>query len=451
MLSDLIEVLDRQFLFLDSRNDLGLVAELFSFVRFLRAEPRIHAALEDARREEEQSIASFNQAEQAALVGLRTVRAELVRVKPASAAARSTDQEIPRFDDLADRSPDVLVDGGREPDARRTVHRLLAILRNDLAGVTDQNALIDRVNAIGHGVDHATRTRILDARTSGGAALARIEAGLRDLHPDPARDFAGEHAELLWHARIIGSDLGRLYSRLFGMNTAGESEGGTHVPPMERGTAELRLRADARLLYEDVRRRLGSERSLFAVLHAFKERAQWFDAARLRDLVQRNTRRGEELLAEQVALFLFDQGLRPLTSPVMSRLRPDIVHLSPPYLYVEAKLLRTRRQVCDGAYQMWNTIGRIRSEGFPIREAFLAVFRVGEPTCILPEAESAGGVTIYPLLIDIASGKVSGSKKKTAPIEIVVGDLAPQRPTGDVRPPSRHGQSGAAGRPRARR
>jgi hypothetical protein len=61
-------------------------------------------------------------------------------------------------------------------------------------------------------------------------------------------------------------------------------------------------------------------------------------------------------------------------------------------------------------------VGRLRTDAYPVHEAFCVVFRRGGPRYELPEAVQAEGYRVYSTLIDIAPPNESGARQKHRPI-----------------------------------
>jgi hypothetical protein len=162
--------------------------------------------------------------------------------------------------------------------------------------------------------------------------------------------------------------------------------------------------SDANRVSADVIRRLDGRGSREGLLANYKMRCAWYDAT------------GIDRLTEHLALFLFDAGMRPLTTALIGRLEPDLFQSLPEdSFYVEVKQYAdahgARRAVADGPPQVWSTAARLRAH-FELREAFLVVFRRGGPLLRFPEDPvTAEGLTLRPVLVDVAPGARSGSNQ----------------------------------------
>ena len=159
------------------------------------------------------------------------------------------------------------------------------------------------------------------------------------------------------------------------------------------------LRVGLMRLANELHRRIGTTRSRRALIARFKQRAEWHDARRLRDVA--NDPNGdlpggpEDRLTEELARFLFDQGLNPLTKPLVGGLQPDLLDPSiRPGFYVEAKQYNSsaRQAIIKSLAQVLDTVGRLQSEAYGITEAFCVVFRRNGPRYLLPEFVQAEGL-----------------------------------------------------------
>ena len=197
---------------------------------------------------------------------------------------------------------------------------------------------------------------------------------------------------------------------------------GNEPTPDSVTAAHSRIRPELDCLYEELRRRLGSTLSGTHLIRRFKARCEAFEARRLRRAARASSRHEAPLEAE-LARWLFDQGLNPITQTSVANLRPDVVD---PFLarpvFAEAKQYATRLQVQRARFwvsQVCDTIARLRGTPFQVSEAFLVVFRRGGPALAIDEPSIVvGGETIHVVVIDIAESRVSGSRQRQAPVRL---------------------------------
>ncbi len=441
MFTELLDVLDRQWEFLDSHKDISFVAHLSVFIRQLEGHPRFGAHLRDMLREECGLDAAYEEAEKAACRDLSDLRDELLAAIPSMAPERMTTTAgglefdhvgwgaFGRF--IEGRRP---IDPGEEPNKRAVPGRLVSIVRSQIARHEENCGPFAPQNIDGPRCKHdlrkygerasqieqtwmcAWRERTLQARTFGGAALARLLDVLRVINPIQNAHLGTDLGDLFWHIDRRKDGVGGLYAELYKpVNEASPS----------MGTALFDCMKDALNVYSDLRRRLGEARSLLALIEGFKHRAEWYDAEHLRSVAAKRTRVSEDRLSEQLAVYLFDQGLAAFVKPMMGRLQPDLYAPGPFHLYVESKIGKSRDYILRGAKQVWNNVARVQSMKFPIREVFLVVFRLGETSWQLPHEVRNGDLVMYPRQIDLAPGEMSGSRHKGEIVTISERDLLP--------------------------
>jgi hypothetical protein len=128
---------------------------------------------------------------------------------------------------------------------------------------------------------------------------------------------------------------------------------------------------------------LAPSRRVSPSLNAFKIRCEWHDRERLARVAAESAE-PELALTAELARFLFDQGLNPVTRIRTGGLEPDVFDPLPPSsLYVEAKRYRSssgaRRHILAGLPQIHDTAGRLRGSAYQIEEVFYFIFREGGP------------------------------------------------------------------------
>jgi hypothetical protein len=78
-------------------------------------------------------------------------------------------------------------------------------------------------------------------------------------------------------------------------------------------------------------------------------------------------------------------------------------------------------------HQLNGTVTTLRGTPYVVREAFYVVFRQSGPRYVLPDSIAGDGVTIFPILIDIAPSALSGSRERYAPRVISAEELGAAR------------------------
>ncbi|WP_375772250.1 hypothetical protein NR798_15620 [Archangium gephyra] len=459
MLEDLIHLVDRQFQFLDRQSGEMFIRELRRTLDALRREPRLAAILDNERREALAYQTEFEQhCERSVgrLKGLRQHFSTLVPEHDDSAAPRPDDLDtgnnwqwrysLAAFDEAASREG-ADVTGGAFYDDRSRPAQLIKLLNWKLDKILDPkpegeppqeqiamaapvreslNALVRELNFVEK--EHVRVWRVFtDAvMTSPGVTLLYLEAFFTQL------DSTGwEGASPLVERLRSGADLPHAYMMTKFLYERPEATRG------ERGELEggvNKLKTMAERVHQGLRLRIGTTRSLLAIFDRFKVRCEWHDRRRLRDLAAaatapaegdtRKRSKVEQVLTDELARYLFDQGLNPITEVPTAGLRPDVLGEE---LYVEAKQYsedNKKPYLVRGIHQMNDTIGRLKGSNYQVREAFYVVFRLGGARVQMPEAVRREGWTIYPRVIDLAPSDVSGSRAQKD-IHITEEELRP--------------------------
>jgi hypothetical protein len=159
------------------------------------------------------------------------------------------------------------------------------------------------------------------------------------------------------------------------------------------------------------------------VIERFKARCEWHDRARLFTLAEEATAKQESVLRDELALYLFDQGLNPISEAALGEhSRADIFEgATASSFYLEAK------QYSDGASlpaalrgafrQALDTAANLAGSGYEAEEAFIVIFRRGGPRAILPiEPIEFDGLRWYLRLINIAPASEDASQNRHPPV-----------------------------------
>ncbi len=186
------------------------------------------------------------------------------------------------------------------------------------------------------------------------------------------------------------------------------------------------IRADCKLLYEELIHRLGLARSRRAIVERYAARCEAFDSERLREVCDSNSRSAERKLTTDFARYLFDAGMPPLIDASVGALRPDVLYLSGVSMfYVEAKQYSSnnpRSQIKRAYSQVWSTWARLRKL-YPCDEAFLVVFRRRGRLVELPPVIFLEGLRLYSVVIDIDTH--AGSRERLSPVRLLADELRP--------------------------
>ena len=178
----------------------------------------------------------------------------------------------------------------------------------------------------------------------------------------------------------------------------------------------------------EVDARLDSRAAKLALFTRFQTRCQYYDRKRLWHLADGNSKQAELLLTNEMAIYLFDQGLTPMPEQKIANQRADLVD-SDNLIYVEAKQYKekkgSRAHIVNAARKQ---IADMRQNmHLEITEAVLAVFRRGGP---LYQFESpvvrVHDYRLYPFLIDVAPHTEVGSSAKHKAEMIRDDELTPE-------------------------
>jgi len=467
----LLQFLDEQVGFLLGLPDPEFLRELLPFHRTLEGEPRLRAALNDMRDEFFKLAQEHQQYDEATVQELNALRPELVQNGPAG----SDDSGAPQPEHLGPGDSynwtlanfDRIASGGRitpwqSRDGDRTRSgALLAILEERVQHArfpdrTRENkedqcpglrGLADKLFNLRQKHDRAVRRFHWNRLTSPGVELVTVEQHLREMDPEPVLLPIGDDAARDEALRAYFESMFREVAQ-YGKNKQVVREVlTTDKPPSEEQLKKIKAPADAlrlavKRVQADIRRRVMLGRSLRSLFYRFKQRCEWYDRGRLYELAERNPGRPEEVLARELVLWLFDQGLSPVTKPTLG-LQPDVIDPSvESNLYVEVKQYKTanRSYVIKGARQVWETAHQMRGTPYESMEAFYVVFSRGGPLYEFPSQVTGqhGTWTMHPIMIDIAPREVRGSRTQQPPERISTADLLPglEEPTGPSDPAS---------------
>jgi hypothetical protein len=419
-------VADEETFFLSHDGAAELLLELGPLLERFRADAIVCEHLDDMARDARDVLARARAVDDANVERLRQIRGALPQRVIDEALADPVDGarerwSLPNFDTAIDQpvgleqvsSYDDTQDRSRTREL--AFHLLVALCIGEEHPDREVDEIGWAIRAVQNDQEHAFRETSVKRRTMAGFALQRLEFILDQLNPTPEHraDWDAYMAENLHQV------LGRphfLRSLVHGGSPASDSRRRDDVTLVDRV-----LRIEVRRVCRDLRRRISATRSRVALIRDYALRCSWYDAAEMAKtaakLVGKRTPK-EDPLSDHLARFLFDAGLRPLTRAMIGRLVPDAFDGTPfdrweSSFYVEAKQYVDDRgaakAIRDGARQIWNSADRIRMR-YPMREAFLVVFRRGGPHLRFPDEVRSGDLVVRPVLVDVASGKSSGSR-----------------------------------------
>ncbi|HET7506770.1 MAG TPA: hypothetical protein VFJ53_00280 [Solirubrobacterales bacterium] len=428
MIDAALDILDRQLAYLSGLGDADLLYAAGDFLDALSQDPQLTAHLEDLCHEIDDLGREFNDREHdrgAPGKLLERIWEDLGKElqNPQLNELTGQDREF-RYLLGSFEHPLILpLDPSRKADDEGRVGGLIALIAQ--LDVSDGHAIIDRYRgayeALVERQGGIHRQLLARTRTDPGAALLRLRclaAMSRGMGVAEARSCPRDPD--LAPALVVRP--GAPWETLFEYLAGGDEELDrlTGAPPL---VASMRAAADR--LGLELRGRLGTTRSRLAVIERFKARCEWHDRSRLFALAEEaaSNRKQESVLRDELALYLFDQSLNPISEAALGEhSRADVFEPAvTSSFYLEAK------QYSNGASltvalraafrQALDTAANLGGSGYAAEEAFIVIYRRGGPRAILPsEPLEFDGLRWYLRLINIAPPSEDASKNKHTPV-----------------------------------
>ena len=193
------------------------------------------------------------------------------------------------------------------------------------------------------------------------------------------------------------------------------------------------LRGYLHRIHTELRIRIGTTLSHQALVARFKARCAWYDRDRLRALVTRTTgkakkvqliREKENALVEELARYLFDNGIWALLRTRISAHEFDLVSPFARPLLVEGKAYTkaARKEIVKGIGQLHAYMVKIEGTPLHVSEAYYVIFRLGGPLYDLPRTITTNRFSIWTHTIDLGLAAESG-RKQPKPIVIPEPEL----------------------------
>jgi hypothetical protein len=456
--SDLIEKLEFERDYVINLSGADFLRQLCRYTEAMERDPRAAAVLVELVADAKQLLNSYTQHEEEMVPRLVKLREELVTLAPdaddssieppaeSTLASPSWIASLAYFDQVTQSGPPLRVPlqatGAEDHSRSQTLSGLLWNKIWQLQFGTQEGAdgsmrvveenqrpELDQLREaadVARGEHSRFHQRfVTERRTSPGFAYLEIHELVKDIldggdpRPSDEADQMSWFAQMLAHAPQLKLLQDTLYAT------------GSQLSESEQEALDQLVSA-AKALVQRLHHGLVSSatqiRSALRLLHRYKAWAQLYDAERLRELADSNSKKAELLLEAEAAKFLFQEGLTPLTQVTIGRLRPDVLDVfTGDALYIETKQLNDSQPmttIVSGAKQLRNTLGRVESLPIPVREAFLLIFRRSGPDIDLPEWYLAGTVRVYPVVIDLAETSASGSRQEHQAIVISGEQLA---------------------------
>jgi hypothetical protein len=437
---DLVEVVDRQFKHLESLDGFQPLVGLPRLLAFLTREPRISGVAGEMRAEARNREAFHAEKERTALAEVTSIwqsrRETILSLSPKHDDALGATFGLGSIDKLLGAPAEPFFPMMFEPGIERsriarlveTIHSVSDFALTEARKVSEEYQ--EEISGIFRALWQIRTVHLqclsqlwIDGRTLGGLALERLCYAAELLTP------------LLTDAAFRDPKLApRLGDWLNFRDALKHLHGSEKSDKGERALGEVvsQVKRDLTRTREELCTRLAMGRSSLSLMRRFGARCERFEAARLRELAQHNSRKAEEVLTAEFARYLFDNGMNPFVDAKHGALRPDVLdpqHSHAP-IYIEAKQYGARQKnlrdvMRRAAGQVWDTWGRLLNTYPRMDEAFLVVFRTGGPRLILPESISMGTRRLWLLLVDIAPATESGSRQKERALELGVQELQP--------------------------
>lgn len=450
MISDLVEMLDRQHAFMRAQGDVDLLRHMPRYVALLSRDVRIVAVLDELFDEAISDLRKLNDERRAIAAETIRLRDHFFTLAP-DADDRGAEHDASfenradyrrsfrNFDELI-AEPEVRWPDVRERDADRDpLEDAIGLLARRIPNPDDRRD-DSPFNGLGLQVGNQQRRRgevqrryeLLCFNSPAVAAIRIRQCAARltppaEVYEEKTLDYAGFVNAALNELRSFDGITRRV---VFGQDVKGDA------PSFAKAASAFR--ADLDLLHEELRAKIALKRSLRTLVHRYRTRAQWYDAAELRKIARRNIR-VEDALTADFARYMHDCGLNPLTRPMLGPLQPDLFDpVSKWSFYIEAKQYSGKgsptSKLVRGMHQVWDTLAQQRGTAYEVREAFYLVFRLGGPRVVFPREVHSEGTTVYPVVIDIADSKSTGSRQRDQPIEIAAGQLLPMTAASEASP-----------------
>jgi hypothetical protein len=188
-----------------------------------------------------------------------------------------------------------------------------------------------------------------------------------------------------------------------------------------------RLKSHIRRVHVELRALIGTSLSHRQLIGRFKARSVWYDRRRLRSLVLEGghySRRREHLLVEELARFLFDNGVWVLTRVGLGHHELDLLGARGRPLLVEGKayVRPIRNQIVKGIAQLHAYMVNVEGTPWEVDEAHYVVFRLNGRMYDLPAEVQTSRYRIHTHLIDLGESADSG-REQPAPDVITKEEL----------------------------
>lgn len=416
-LGDATEVLNRRFAFLREQAGAALVVHLPSYLDLITCDTRIAPYTQELKTEADALRSEF--AKHCELVATEA-RGLKDALPPGKLLGANLPYTLKSFDEISaqqDFMPGVVVayrDSEDHSDAAKLIARLLAN-----GGGPDTAELESRHQ-------RAFRRFKLREWRCPGHAIRRLTFLTAQLNPRPIVLQAADDGEIDENTLRPYGIVPDLFRKAIWQHVEEKSMEAAHL----RDALSL-VAADVALVHGELCDRIGGTMSRLALVNRFKRRCEWYDASRMRELAEtaEAVSRKEALFTDELARFLFDAGLEPVTEFTAGSVRLDIVESGTRGrgLYVEAKQYGLGESATSKAKQalrqVRSTAGRLRGSPYEVREAFVVMFRRGGPLFELPAVFETHDIRVHFVTVDLAPTSEAGSKEKQEPVLVTPSEL----------------------------
>lgn len=415
------DFLELQLNYLMTHDGSQFLRELPRFAAALQSQPILGEVLDTMRREHRAIEVRTEATERAFVKALVAVKAEIVRLDPASQirneSPRNGDRSDPEWRVSSFAAFDAIAAGESLPlhvnDETTRPDQLCRILRGNLERLRQP----PDAEFGGPGPENL-RPELVPATQR----FVEIERQVADAKRDSAIEQATHPALALG---TIDGLLAELETLRAGKNLL--------LDPLDDANEEVyrptvaRAKTALKRLRHDLTVRLASRRSLVALLERFRARCQWHARAELYALANRRGGKPEDRLVAELARWLHDQGLNPIGQASAGGLRPDLFDPSRrPAIYIEAKQYKTApfAKIRQGIKQVEDTAAQFTADPYRIDEAFLVVFRLdgGLATPHLLTIPR-GTYRLHVVIVDLKPITKVGSRQRAPPVSLTVDSL----------------------------
>jgi hypothetical protein len=359
-----LELVDRRVAVLLRQEDpLAFVLGIEPFLAALQSDPIIAWLIEDIMEDVASIVGRMEEADREAAAELQSLRAQFAQLE----GVARFESNLALFDDLARAEPPAFTAegvGGRAGP-------LLALLREldvetrppapdphtaRLTNLAEEESVDPlaawpaSLAAVLHRYFRALRTMRLRVQNSAGLALLKLDATAEALNPPAVRtDTAGRLGPASVPDRALFNAVWREPPDTLLRSRVGE------------------LRDCVERLGEELRARLGTTHSRGALVQRFRQRCEWHDRGRVLAVAEDarlGPSAGERLTAE-LARYLFDAGLNPVTRLLATRAAPDRFDTGTAF-YVEAAQCTdgaTREDLASAVHRSLHTMRALRDNG----------------------------------------------------------------------------------------